>query len=425
MHLVRDLNIHPERLDDRRIEVIANGLALSGAAQLAVDCCQYHPCLPSRLRDPELAATAARRLQRADEAAPSLAALQEAAQTLAGAGFQAPRWDQLAHTPCPLPEQPDDQPTDFTRGWQRSASFTLDAAFAASLTGRLDPSSVALLESQSGPFAAKVLTALPTSPELRLEPASYRVMLLRRLRLQLPLVPAFCPCRRRLDALGDHRASCPRSGLLRSRAVPLERAAARVCREAGATVATNVLLRDLNLVVQRQDERRIEVIANGLPLWSGAQLAVDTTLVSALDSAGQARRHQRSTAGAALRIARKAKERTYPELLRSERCRLVVLGIELGGRWSTEAAQFIRLLARSRARAAPPLLRSSATAAYVTRWSALLSFAAARALAASLLSLPLAHTANVDGDPLDLSDLLGAAHEALPPSLPSRLPPCG
>ena len=89
---------------------------------------------------------------------------------------------------------------------------------------------------------------MKTSPELRLEPASYRVMLLRRLRLQLPLVPAFCPCRRRLDALGDHRASCPRSGLLRSRAVPLERAAARVCREAGATVATNVLLRDLNLV---------------------------------------------------------------------------------------------------------------------------------------------------------------------------------
>eukprot|EP00439_Symbiodinium_sp_Y106_P044538 s4698_g5.t1 len=180
------------------------------------------------LRDPELAATAARRLQRPHEAAPSLAALQEAARTLAGAGFQAPRVDQLAHTPSPLPEQPDDQPTDTTRGGQRSASFALDAVFAASLTSRLDPPSTALLDSQSGPFAAKVLTALPTSPELRLEPASYHVVLLRRLRLQLPLVPAFCPCRRRLDALGDHRASCPRSGLLRSRAVPLERAAARV-----------------------------------------------------------------------------------------------------------------------------------------------------------------------------------------------------
>ena len=59
------------------------------------------------------------------------------------------------------------------------------------------------------------------------------------------LVLALCPCRRRLDALGGHPAS-PRSGLLRSRAVPLERAVARACREAGATVATKVLLRDLN-----------------------------------------------------------------------------------------------------------------------------------------------------------------------------------
>ena len=36
--------------------------------------------------------------------------------------------------------------------------------------------------------------------------------------------------------LGDHIAACPRSGVLRARAGPLER-----CREAGATVATNVL----------------------------------------------------------------------------------------------------------------------------------------------------------------------------------------
>ena len=51
---------------------------------------------------------------------------------------------------------------------------------------------------------------------------------------------------------------------------------ARVCREAGATVALNVRLRDLNVDVARQDERRIEVIANGLALWGGSQLAVDT-----------------------------------------------------------------------------------------------------------------------------------------------------
>ena len=44
----------------------------------------------------------------------------------------------------------------------------------------------------------------------------------------------------------------------------LERAAARVCREAGATVQQHVLLWDLNVELGRLDERRIEVIANGL-----------------------------------------------------------------------------------------------------------------------------------------------------------------
>ena len=73
-------------------------------------------------------------------------------------------------------------------------------------------------------------------------------------------------------------AACPRSGVLRSRGGPFERAA-RVCRKAGATVQQHVLLRDLNVEPGRPDERRIEVIANGLPLWSRAQVAVDTTLV--------------------------------------------------------------------------------------------------------------------------------------------------
>ena len=137
-------------------------------------------------------------------------------------------------------------------------------------------------------------------------------------------------------------------------------------------------------------------------------------------SAGQPRRQQRSTTGAALRIARRAKERTYPELLRAERCRLVVLGIELGGRRSPEVAQFVRMLARSRARSAPHVLRSGATAAYVSRWSALLSFAAARAVAASLLSLPLGNAASVDGAALDLSDVLAKTFFA--PPLASGLP---
>ena len=83
-----------------------------------------------------------------------------------------------------------------------------------------------------------------------------------------------------------------------------------------------------------------------------------------------------------------------------------MLGIETGGRWSAEAVTFLRLLARCRARSAPPPLQSACISAYVLRWSALLACAAARAFASSLLSLPLSGAANVDGDPPLLSDLL-------------------
>ena len=80
------------------------------------------------------------------------------------------------------------------------------------------------------------------------------------------------PVKSTLDPLGDHCAACSRAGRLRSRGVPLERAAARVCREARATVATNFLLRDFNVITQRHGDRRLEVIANGLPLWGVVQL---------------------------------------------------------------------------------------------------------------------------------------------------------
>ena len=78
---------------------------------------------------------------------------------------------------------------------------------------------------------ASPFLAVPTSPELSLEPPLFRVLLLRRLRLPLPFGSASCSCGSALDELGDHRSACPRSGALRSRAGPLERATARVCCE--------------------------------------------------------------------------------------------------------------------------------------------------------------------------------------------------
>ena len=256
------------------------------------------------------------------------------------------------------------------------------------------------------------LCLLHKQPEFSLDSPLFRAVLLRRLRLPFPLTAARCRCGQPPDAYGDHLEACPRSGVLRSRGRPLERAAARVCREAGATVAMHVLVRFLNVVPVRQDERRIEVIANGLPLWGGMQLAVDTTLVSPLTAAGMPRRDSGRTAGAALRLAERAKARIlYPELACGRRCRLDVLGLEIGGRWSPQAAEFVRLLARSSGRRALPPLCCAGL---------LLAFAAARTFAASLLSLPSSGTANVDGDMPLLSDVL--ADSAEQPLLASRMP---
>ena len=80
---------------------------------------------------------------------------------------------------------------------------------------------------------------------------------------------------------------------------------------------------------------------------------MDTTLVSPLTREGVPTQRGVIFAGTALRDARRRKEHTYPELFRSRRCKLVVLGLEVGGKWSEETASFIKLLAQHRARQAP------------------------------------------------------------------------
>ena len=152
----------------------------------------------------------------------------------------------------------------------------------------------------------------------------------RRLRLPLPLTSRNCRCGHRLDKFGHHRAACSRVGVGK-RGFPLECAAAQVCREAGGRVSTNVFVRALDLAAfNALDDRRVEVIADGLPVWHGAQLAIDTTLVSPLRGDGSARGRAADHSGSALQEARRRKERTYPELAgEAERARLVVLAAEV------------------------------------------------------------------------------------------------
>ena len=196
-------------------------------------------------------------------------------------------------------------------------------------------------------------------------------MLLRRLRLPLPLAPRRCSCGGGLDVYGDHRSACAQVGVLAKRAGPLEQAAARICREAGARVAAHVALRDLNLDVPAADGRRVEVVANGLPIWQGAQIAVDATIVSPIRRDGQPRPRADREPGLALNQAVDRKHRTYPEFQQARRCRLVVVGVEVGGRISRPTLTFLRLLARARARQRAPWCAAGARQALMRRWTAL------------------------------------------------------
>ena len=129
------------------------------------------------------------------------------------------------------------------------------------------------------------------------------------------------------------RRSGAASSSLASRLVAggtVERAAARVCREAGAT--------------GRDDGRRLEVVANGLPAFGGVQVAVDVTLVSPLRRDG--------SSWLALRAA-------TPQFRQARRCRLTVLALEVGGRCGEETKAFLHRIAQGRALASPAAQRMS------------------------------------------------------------------
>ena len=148
---------------------------------------------------------------------------------------------------------------------------------------------------------------------------------------------------------------------------------------------------------------------NGLPLHAGAQLAVDVILRSALTADNKPKPRAADVDGAVAESARRDKELTYPELLASKRCVLVVVALETGGRWSQEASDFVEQLSHAKGRGAQPRVRKAVTLAWQRRWVRLLSTAAAKAFASSLVAPPSSLLSQaVDGKAPALSELLTA-----------------
>ena len=177
---------------------------------------------------------------------------------------------------------PRDHEEDKT-GWQHEASSRIEQEHRESLFRVLAEPERTLLRAQGDSGAGVALQTCGICFFFRIDPALFRVLLLRRLRLPLRLSVRSCWCGRPFDSRGHRRAACARAGVLGRRCFAVESAAARICREGGARVTTNSMVRDMDLAALNPgDARRLEIVADGLPLFGCAQLAIDTTMISTL-----------------------------------------------------------------------------------------------------------------------------------------------
>ena len=114
-------------------------------------------------------------------------------------------------------------------GWQHEATEAVHAhLMATTIWPRLAPEERALIRSQGGPMSGVPFTCFPVSREARIESSSFRVLVLRRLWLPLPLSSRNCRCGLPLDPRGHHRVACAQVGVLGRRGFALESAAARL-----------------------------------------------------------------------------------------------------------------------------------------------------------------------------------------------------
>ena len=199
---------------------------------------------------------------------------------------------------------------------------------------------------ERGLGAGSFLSVPPTNPLVRFDSQIFRMLLLRRVRRPQSLSKLFCRCGRLIDEFGHPHATCAQEGVvLARRGYALESVVARVCREGGARVTTNMCVRDFDLDVPNaaRDGRRLEVVADELPLFGSVQLAIDTTWY--LLSTAKAQR------GGVRKPPDVGKNGPTQNSFTAATTGLVwwCWQQRWGGRWSDEARSLIRALARARA----------------------------------------------------------------------------
>ena len=139
-------------------------------------------------------------------------------------GFEVPGWLELARGARPALRNVEEfEPGCQRTGWQHEAAIAVEKQFRdVNLFPLMAEHERDLVRSQGGPLAGMSLAAAPSNPHTRIEPQLFRVLLLRRLRLPLPLSSRACRCGRLFDVFGHHRASCALAGVLGRRGFAVE-----------------------------------------------------------------------------------------------------------------------------------------------------------------------------------------------------------
>ena len=195
------------------------------------------------------------------------------------------------------------------------------------------------------------LTAIPDETATTLPPQAILVALRRRLRLALPLCPSRCGpnpgCGGTVDAFGDHALASKNrlaGQTCQNRGARLGPSGAGSCGAGRPGSATTVARphdcsRRAATGPQTPGPRRVW----GYNSRRRALLRRDPGAPSHRDGSPSAlRRPSVQVDGAALQVAERRKQAAYPELTRRGPQTLLLLGSEIGGRWSTGARRFVR-----------------------------------------------------------------------------------
>ena len=126
-------------------------------------------------------------------------------------------------------------------------------------------------------------------------------------------------------------------------------------------------LRLTNVPVDQSNQRRLDLVVPGLNVYNGLPLFCDTTIVTPITGTGFARSFTSNKGGRLLEDAERENDVNYSEVHSSGLGKLLCLGAEVYGRWSSDCIELVPLLARVHSRGLYSQIRRGSALSYQRR----------------------------------------------------------